>query len=70
MSPEHIRASQFVDHRTDIWSMGVVMYQLLTGRPPIEADGVGETIAAVLNRKPPPPSALRPEIPPSSMRRS
>ncbi len=64
MSPEHIRASEFVDQRTDIWSMGVVMYELLTGQPPIEEDGVGETIAAVLNKKPPPPSKIRPEIPP------
>jgi len=64
MSPEHIRNDAIVDHRTDIWAMGVVLYELLTGRPPIEEDGVGETLAAVLNKKAPPPSALRPEIPP------
>ena len=64
MSPEHIRNIGAIDHRTDIWAMGVVLYELLTGRPPVEEEGVGETLAAVLNKRPPPPSALRPEIPP------
>ena len=64
MSPEHIRASEHVDHRTDIWAMGVVLYELLTGQPPIEEDGVGETIAAVLNRRAQSPRTRRPDIPP------
>jgi serine/threonine protein kinase len=64
MSPEHIRNDKLIDHRTDIWAMGVVLYELLTGRPPIEEEGVGETLAAVLSKKPQPLRALRPEIPP------
>ncbi len=64
MSPEHIRNDKHIDHRTDIWAMGVVLYEFLTGQPPVEAEGVGETLAAVLSKKPPPPSARRPEIPP------
>jgi serine/threonine protein kinase len=65
MSPEHIRNDEVVDHRTDIWAMGVVLYELLTGQPPIEEDGVGETLAAVLSKKAAPPRTLRPEIPPA-----
>ncbi|HEY1956101.1 MAG TPA: serine/threonine-protein kinase [Polyangiaceae bacterium] len=65
MSPEHIRNDPVIDHRTDIWAMGVVLYELLTGKPPIEEEGVGETLAAVLSKKPLPPSSLRPEIPPA-----
>jgi serine/threonine protein kinase len=64
MSPEHIRNSEFLDHRTDIWAMGVVLYELLTGKPPVEAEGVGETLAAVLNKKAPPARTSRPDIPP------
>ena len=64
MSPEHIRNDKLIDQRTDVWAMGVVLYEFLTGKPPIEEEGVGETLAAVLSRKPPPPSVIRPEIPP------
>ncbi|MEO7111247.1 MAG: serine/threonine-protein kinase [Polyangiaceae bacterium] len=63
MSPEHVRNEKFVDHRTDIWAMGVVLYELLTGQTPFEADGIGETFGAVLNRLPTSARASRPEIP-------
>lgn len=63
MSPEQIRSSKDVDERTDVWSIGAVLYELLTGRAPFGGDGVGEIFAAVLETTPPSISALRPEVP-------
>jgi serine/threonine protein kinase len=63
MSPEQVRDAEQVDSRTDIWSMGVSLYELLTGRNPFEADGVGDTFAAVLERTPASVRSLRPEVP-------
>ena len=64
MSPEQVR-EQTVDHRTDIYSMGVVMYHLLTGRLPFQASNNFSLIYQITNVEPPPPSDFRPEIPPS-----
>ena len=63
MSPEHLRNAPDVDSRSDIWAMGVVLYELLTGNPPVEEDGIGETISAILNKKAPSTRKARPEIP-------
>ena len=61
MSPEQIRDSHDVDLRTDIWSLGVVAYRLLTAEMPFEGDSVGSLFAAVLELSPRRPSqhALR-----------
>ncbi len=69
MSPEHVRNEKFVDHRTDIWAMGVVLYELITGQTPFEADGIGETFGAVLNRIPTTSRILRPDVPTRSTTR-
>ena len=62
MSPEQCRAKS-VDHRTDIYALGCVAYEMLCGRVPFDFDNVAELIAAHLGQQPPPPRELWPEIP-------
>jgi eukaryotic-like serine/threonine-protein kinase len=63
MSPEQVR-EQPLDQRTDIYSLGVVMYQLLTGHLPFEADSNVNMLYQIAHHEPPAPSSLRPAIPP------
>jgi serine/threonine-protein kinase len=58
MSPEQCRGAGAVDHRSDIYSMGCVLYHMLTGRPPFDAEGMGDLIAMHLREQPKPPSHL------------
>ena len=62
MSPEQIRMEQ-VTHQTDIYSLGVTMYRLLTGRLPFVASTQAALMYAILNTDPPRPATLRPELP-------
>ena len=52
MSPEQIRTPKSIDHRTDIWSLGVSMYELLTNAMPFGGDEVQETFANILELEP------------------
>jgi len=63
MSPEQTRAARDVDATTDLWSLGVCLFELLTGLPPFAAPSAAEVSALVLLGEPQPPAKLRPEIP-------
>ena len=63
MSPEQCRGKG-VDHRTDIYALGCIAYELICGRVPFDADNIAELIAAQLSEQPPLPRLLWPEIPP------
>jgi serine/threonine-protein kinase len=64
MSPEQCRGLGDVDHRSDIYSLGCVLFHLLTGRPPFEGEAPGDIMAAHIREPAPPPSSRAPEIPP------
>jgi len=63
MSPEQLRMEK-LSHQTDIYSLGVTMFRLLTGRLPYEAGSHVALTYAILNTPPPRPSSFRPELPP------
>jgi serine/threonine-protein kinase len=62
MSPEQARGEEDLDHRVDIWALGVLMYECLTGEVPFRASNYLGIISQVLTHKPTPPSKLRPEL--------
>ena len=66
MSPEQARGKA-VDKRTDIWSFGCVLYEMLTGRTAFCEETVSDTIAAILSREP--DWAAVPETTPLAVRR-
>jgi serine/threonine-protein kinase len=62
MSPEQMECTRDVDARTDIWSVGVLLYEMLTGDVPFDAPSITALTVMVVNREPVPPRERRPEI--------
>jgi serine/threonine protein kinase/tetratricopeptide (TPR) repeat protein len=63
MSPEQVRA-QALDTRTDLFSLGVVLYEMTTGEAPFSGRSIGEIFGAILHQTPTPVSRLNPVVPP------
>src|SRR5437870_4026900 len=62
MSPEQVRGDN-LDARSDVYSMGVMIYETLAGRRPFESSSLTGVLTAHITEKPKPPAELRPEIP-------
>jgi serine/threonine-protein kinase len=63
MSPEQLRSARGADERSDIWALGVILYELLTGQVPFVAESVTQLTAMVLTEAPRSIEALRPDVP-------
>ena len=63
MAPEQCRGAGLVDHRADVYSAGCILYEMLSGRPPFNYEGVGEILAAHLHQMPTPLHQIDASIP-------
>lgn len=65
MSPEQVSASRNVDHRADVWALGVIFQEMLTGQRVFKGEGIGLLLAAIAAQPAPPIQSLLPAIPSS-----
>jgi len=63
MAPEQVRGGKEIDQRTDLYTLGCVLYQMLTGRPPYQGEVYSALMVAIATTDPPRLRSLRPEIP-------
>jgi tRNA A-37 threonylcarbamoyl transferase component Bud32 len=63
MAPEQVRAGKHADHRIDIYSLGVVFYEMLAGRPPFVGEHFSGLMLDIMQRDPPPLQSLRADVP-------
>lgn len=63
MSPEQLSSSKDVDHRTDVWSLGTILYELITGAPAFQAEGLPQVCARIVMGTPDPIGKDRTDIP-------
>ena len=63
MPPEQLRSTRHVDTRADIWSLGTILFALLTGEPPYSGESTADIAAKIIRDPPPPLRTLRPDAP-------
>jgi hypothetical protein len=64
MAPEQCRGARDVDGRADVYALGVILYEMLCGRPPFIGESEGELVSMQLRDEPPPLHTLLPDVPP------
>jgi serine/threonine-protein kinase len=65
MSPEQAQGTKAVDHRSDLWSLGVIVFQALTGRLPFESEALGDLLIKIIVAPIPNPSDFVKDLPPA-----
>jgi hypothetical protein len=66
MSPEQAMGTREVDHRSDVYSLGVILFEMICGKPPFFSEGFGELVHLHLNVPPPSPRSLMPTLSPGA----